>query len=306
MTSPRKHRLRIAIATSLAILACPLMLTAQDNIDPSLPILWRLKKGDEFTVTLTQNSTSKVSLDKRSNRVNSITKLRMNWVVKSDAEEAMQIEQSIEAIATEIIDPKVPEQKIAFDTDSSERIERKSREMMEQVKPLTGVKFMVTMSSRGEILEVTIPDASQKIIDQLPNALRIKALFDKRGLKEILGYSTTVFPESGTDQQWSYDDTIDTEHGKFKRIVDCNIVKPIETIATIKTKMTVESSESKIQGFKLLSLGGTGTIEFDRKQGRIRQSKLTFAAVSEIPLREKSIRTDMEETIEMKMEPKKQ
>lgn len=269
------------------------------------PILWRLNQGDQFKVTLTQNSESKVSVDKRIGQVNTQTNVNFHWNVVDASAQKMVIEQSIVSISSEVKDPKVPEQAVAYATNSIDKLDRKSRELLKQVKPLVGLKFVVSMSTRGELLDVSIPPATQKAIDQLPNALRLKALFGKTGLEELLRANTLVFPKDGLPDRWKYEKPIKTDYGTFVRKTDFTLESSDTNPARINTKVSVQlPAENGDRGIKFVSISGEGMIQFDRTRGHVTQASHTYTSVSETPLREKTLETVVTETTKMQIEPK--
>ena len=73
------------------------------------------------------------------------------------------------------------------------------------------------MTSRGEIVDVTIPDASKQKIRQAPASMLLREVLTRDGLLEILGQSAFAFPESADSKQWSQTTEVSSAIGEMAR-----------------------------------------------------------------------------------------
>ncbi|MEL7498816.1 MAG: DUF6263 family protein [Planctomycetota bacterium] len=316
-----KHPVIVAAILAGLCLALPHPGLAQDTSASSgqatdtSKLRWKLNQGESYTLNLSQKTTAKTEIDSRSNRVNSDVKIQFQWDIDNvDDDGVATIKQSIASIAVSVSDPEVPAQAVAFDTDSDQKPSRNSRDLLKQVKPLIGLEFVVSLSNRGELLNVELPEETEKRINELPNALRLKALFNQQGLTELLRSSTLVFPESLTEKKWQTDDLQSTPFGKLNRTVNYTLDDTSDSAWSIQSNISVSSetqtdeeiiaSKTGDKGAKLIAFNGSGTLKFDPVSGRVVSSNSTSTAKTSAEYREKTIVTNVTSVVEMQLTPK--
>jgi len=299
------------------VLAATLFGVADQSLAQSEPMSWKFAAGDQFEVSLKQTSSADTKVESRKTLIENATTLEMNWDVLKVAGGVATIEQSILGISLNVKNPAVPSQGVSLDTSASDEESKEyskpSKAMLKQLKPLIGLKFIVTMAANGEIKEVTLPPASAEVINQLPDTVRIRQLFSPKGLTEILGGSAIVFPEKPIESgaSWSEEKAVVTPLGDFTRkrtyTVVGNTTSDDAELTEIKMEPTLvpkeaaeasDSVESSLEA-KLISFSGSGKLLVDIESGCLKSSSFQNELKSVRPYREKKIETVVKNQIQM-------
>ncbi len=275
---------------------------------PAQEIRWILTTGDKFEVLCEQQTTTLTTVDKRQTKINSSTSIAMNWTVTAVDDQGIgQIDQEITAIRLDVANPEVPSQAIAFDTASPTKPSPESAKILKQVLPLMGLKFAVTMSPAGEIIDVTLPDETQKVLRELPGALRLQELFSAAGIKDLLGNSAIVLPDK-TDRNsagWTVQNTVNNSFGEFVRVrkytIPANNSETGPNRVTLNLVASMQPAEkiSDKQAGELISFSETGDLIWDAERGFFVSSKILSTTKTAVPYHESKIETTVENTNSM-------
>ena len=299
----------------LSLLSLMIGLSGTIASGQSQPLKWKLKKDDQFEVRLVQSSNAKTNVDSRETETENSTTIVIVWKVIDVAENGdATIAQSLKSIKLSVGNPAVPSQAIAYDTSSpQDEISKASKKLMTQVMPLLGLRFNVVMSPLGEIKSVSLPTETQDVINQLPATMQLRALFSDQGQKDILGASVVALPSVGLSvgENWTETDLAVTEFGNFirKRIYTYVGNKQVDGLDFAEFKMdagmepTGNEGETQAQGASLkgslITYSGTGTLMFDLAGGYFSSSKIENRVETERPYREKTIKSEVTNQIEM-------
>ncbi|MDG1872593.1 MAG: DUF6263 family protein [Mariniblastus sp.] len=281
---------------------------------------WKLEKDDRFKATLVQTSQAKTKVNSRETSIDNSTTLVMDWkVIGRGNDGTATIEQSIVSIKLAVANPAIPAQAVKFDSAAKDDVvgnySKSSKILLRQIKPLIGLKFIVEMLPTGEIQNVVLPPETATAINQLPETVRLRKLFSKQGINEILGDSSIVFPTQGLspDESWTVNKQVDTPFGKFthRRIYTLGEPKTIEknksTTINITAAMIANpeatSLDSTLQG-KLVSFAGSGELSFDIDGGFLKTSSFSNQLKTERPYREKNIETIVNNTLQLNVTKK--
>lgn len=175
------------------ILVAACLATASANAQE---LRWKFAVGDQFTVRQTQTSTLDTRVDKRQTNVATSVKLSANWKVTKVEDDSATIEQSIDAIKVVIDNPADNTKSVSIDTASESRPAKNSRDLLKQLKPLIGMVFELKMNDRGEVVSVTVPDATQQTLAAIPTDSWLKALLDPGKLQAQIQNTTLALPEN--------------------------------------------------------------------------------------------------------------
>lgn len=274
-------------------------------------IAWKFKKGDSFQVQLVQESSTRTRVDQRETVINSDNTMVFDWKVTDvDDKGNATIEQSLKSIKLSVADPAVPAQAVRYDTSGeNEDISKVSKKLLEQIRPLVGLKFNVTMDQRGQILAVELPDETKDTLNQLPETLRLRTLFSDQGLKDLLGASAVVLPEGKlkADDSWTEKELVPTPFGNFQRVrnyayrgvrkIDDRSFGEFELSSTMEPANTNDQQDS--DAGTLDSYQGSGKLVFDIEQGYFTSSVSSNTARTKTSYREKQINSEVTNRIEM-------
>ncbi|MFT5300576.1 MAG: hypothetical protein ACI87E_002989 [Mariniblastus sp.] len=299
-----------------AILACLFSFPNASVAQTSSPH-WTFEKGDRYALSLTQTSKSVTTVDARETTLDNETVMEMDWHVTAvDDDGNATIDQSLTRVKLTVAgftrkkkgDPASPLKDIAFDTAAATNpfTTKDSKTLLQQVQPLIGLEFTVTMSRLGEITDVSIPKTVTEQLEKMPDTQNLRALFSKTGLKEMLGASAMVFPDPlKIGDAWSDESVTKTAFGNFNRNRKYTYAKNSnnDSIAEFELEVTLDpveaaSSDSDSLKSKLLDFYGTGTMQMDLAQGHLKSSIIKNSIQSEKPYREKTIGTKITNQIE--------
>ena len=160
------------------------------------------------------------------------------------------------------------------------------------------------MTPLGDIKDIVIPEATMDQLNQLPETFKLRALFSKQGMSDILGASAIVLPDEqlSKGQSWSDEAETSTTFGVFNRkrnytFVGINQkegreVAEFSLVATLEP--VVDDSETQkgdsLKG-QLVEFSGDGKLFLDVEGGFFSSSSIRNEARSEKPYREKKIQT---------------
>lgn len=286
----------------------------------SKELKWKLKAGDQFAVVLVQKSNSETKVDTRETTVASETTIGMDWEVKNvNSNGDATISQSLTSVKLSVTgftrkkkgETASPLMEVNFDTSAPDGITSESKNLMQQVQPLLGLNFEVVMSPQGEIIDVQTPENVAKQLAQMPDTQKLRALFSKDGLKDILGASAIVVPKNLTPgQSWTEKTETTTALGSFNRNRTYTYIetKPVDgkQVAEFSLNVTldpIDESDSQAAATaldsKLIEFTGSGVLLMDVDGGFFHSSKIENRAHSEKPYREKMVDTVVTNQIEM-------
>ncbi len=264
------------------------------------PLRWNLAEGEQFDVKYTQQSNSSTTVTDRSTEIETETELEMSWLVTDiDDQQHARIEQTIKAIRLVVGDPATPDKKISLDTSSNQTPSRISAPILKQVKPLIGLKFVVSMTARGEIKEVSIPEESLQVLQELPGSLSLQSLFSEEGIRELIGAAATVLPEDelSLDESWETESLVDNGFGQFKRIRRFTFSENDPSDNSDSVTLRVSSTMQQIgqaansEALTLIEFSESGTMTLDLAAGHFLASEMKSTIKTETPYREKKIVT---------------
>ena len=161
------------------------------------------------------------------------------------------------------------------------------------------------MSNRGEIKNVDIPKASLEAIRQAPSSMQIRQVITADGLRELIGQSAIVFPESSVakGESWDSQTKVTNALGDFNKTNKFTFDGPQSIDAGEYQQFTVTTTvdEKMKEGAALKNFGGNGKIWFSADAPMILRSQTTNQMTSERRYRERIIESTVTTEIKMKV-----
>lgn len=305
MIKPLKNYMLLAACVAVVALCGPAQAQSTD-------LKWNLSEGDQFEVTLTQNSNSETKVDARETTVDSTSTIQMDWEVRSVADNGdATIEQSLRAVKLSVTGftrkkkgaTASPLLTVRFDTAAPAGATKESKKLMNQVQPLLGLKFDVVMSPSGQIKQVDVPPELAAQLEKMPDTQKLRALFSEQGLADIMGAAAVVIPKDlAQGDSWSVESTPVTEMGTFERKRTYTFVGEKTISGTRMAEFSVDVSlepkaaepdQASNTGLesKLIDFSGTGVLMLDVDEGFFATSRNENRIHTEKPYREKTIET---------------
>jgi len=300
-----------AVAAGVCMLfSMPLPCSAQDA-DSDLK--WQFREGDRFLARLDQKTITSTTVDRRTVRLFSNTTVEFEWVIQGVEQLAegdggkttaiATIEQTIRSIRLEVENPEFPSQAISLDTGSQQRPRRESLNLLRQVEPLIGLKFVVKMTDRGKLMDLNTPPETLAQLGELPESLKLQELFSPAGLSGLLEGSVILLPNEPqtVGSQWEISDSVGNPFGRFARSRKYhyteNEARNDRRFALIKltTEQQLEQRNPDASG-TLLTQAETGTMTFNLTDGYFTFSEIKSEVATQFPYVDEIIKSEVQNT----------
>lgn len=300
-------------ATRMTLVVAGVVFCAAAAPAAEKPLRWKLKPGEVFDVRFAQQSETKTSVLSKTIEVSVDMTMDMRWQVASvDQDGSAQLKQSFTRLSVTMNSPNVG--LVKFDTASDDPLTELAEPLADSIEPLIGAEFVIKMSNRGEILAVTLSDETLAVFAEAPVNSQLKSLFTKDGLSEMLRQSAAVLPEQPVDEgaTWESQSRTQAPVGTLKQTnhythagTEQREGKTLDKI-TVRTMLElVEPKEQPAAKLALKQQQQTATLYFDADAGRFVESEIKQSLTSETPYRDNVIRTTVESTMRMTIEPGK-
>ena len=300
-------------AKKILLASLPLLVffcNANDSIaqDNQKQLRWSLQLDASYDVELKQQTGIKTNIQNRSQEIGNDMTLQMKWNVASVENSVYEINQSISRIRLKVTSPsKGGVQITEIDTGAeNEKTTEFGARLLEQIQPLVGTQFVVTMTNRGEIKNVEIPKDSMEKIRSAPASMQLRQVVSEDGLKELIGQSAIVFPENALKpgDKW---DTTDTVKNDFASITKNNQYTyngasesdgaPSDSISvSTKIKAADVSDDNSIENFV-----GTGKIEFANESDLLLSSQIRNEMTTLRKYRDQKIKSTVTTDVSMRV-----
>lgn len=210
--------MKLPITLSVLPVFVATCMAAQD----AEPIRWDLRAGDKLQATHQQTTRIETNIDNRRKEIGNDMLLVVDWEVTKAGDEQIEMTQSINRIKLDIRRPsKTAVETMVIDTDAKDEPgSGLANDLKNQVLSLIGTEFNVVMTTRGEIVQVTIPDASKETIRAAPASMFLRQVLTSDGLRDIIGQSAFTFPRDASQKQWTIRSTTANALGKLDKITE--------------------------------------------------------------------------------------
>ena len=182
-------------------------------------IQWQLVAGDKLQSTHEQRTSIETSIDNRRKQIGNDMLLVIDWIIDKVEDNRIEMTQSINRIKLEIRRPsKTATETTIVDTESNdEPTPGLAKGLYGQITSLIGTEFKVVMTTRGEIVEVTIPESSKSTVRSAPASMLLRQILTTDGLKKLIGQACITFPENESQKQWKTNSENTNALGKLRK-----------------------------------------------------------------------------------------
>jgi hypothetical protein len=296
------------------IRVAPIMVTAAVIAYGSLsasfaaePLAWKFEKGGANRYRMNQSMTIKMDMgeNKVESKVDQV--IDMTWkVIEVKDDGSATLDQKIERMRMTI---DAGGTKIEVDTASDKTPENQAAMIAPLLKAITAGSFRVTMSSRGEISDVVVPEEMVEALKNAPGAAMMGDLASEEGFKRVVSQASFAFPEKlEPNTQWTQKTEMKLPSvGKQITEITYKYLGPKEVEGKTfeafepSLKISYEGGESAIAVKKQES---SGQILFNRDAGRIERSQLKQNMNVELTSGGQKGNQTLVQTIDMKWLPK--
>ena len=274
--------------STLCVLALAGLVLPGEFARAQTVLRWKFRAGQTFQVHFEQSTTTETTGAGKPAGVAIDTQMWMTWRVESvDDQGTAMIKQRFDRLSTKMRSGDATA--IEFDSESAGNPTGPVAELAVAVKPLLGADFDVTMTSRGAIRDVRVPDSAAKALQAVDSAA-LKKILSAKGLSQVLSESAIEFPEGGLQvgATWQAKTVTPSRLGTIKQTRTFTYEGPAErspkeTVQriSIKGQLDLTPDENAKTKSKLLDQKHSGELLFDNAAGRLMQSESTQTLTTE-------------------------
>jgi len=283
ITPSRLFALVLAVVSALATVA---FTSAAE------PLRWKFAPGQKLTYELIQGT--------KAGGMNMQQTMLMNWNVEQvDDQGNATIRQSFTRVKMNVEMPGIPA--IAYDSDNPEPTGPAA--MMDPMfRALIDHAVQVTMTPRGEIRKVDVPDAMIEALKNSPGAGSMGKMGSKEGIQEVLAQASLTLPEETPADGAEWSNTVEMDHPVGKQTVETTYkyigTRDVggDTMAVIKP-----SVKMSIAGLNVKDQQTSGEILFNQSEGRLNSQIMHQDVTFEIPMGEQTVEQKVQQKMEIKV-----
>jgi hypothetical protein len=267
---------------------------------------WKFEEGqsNRYRMNQTMNMSMVIGGNDVKNNIKQI--IDMSWTVREIKDDGSALlDQKIDRMRMTI---EAGGNKVEVDSAAKEEPQNQAAMLAPLLKAFTAKPFQVTMSPRGEITEVEVPEEMIEALKNTPGAAAMGDMATPEGFKKMVSQASFAMPEKlAPGDQWTQKMEMQLP-GIGKQIA--------ETTYKYEGAKEVEGKEYEVftPSLKIRYEGGatavdvgdqksSGQILFDREAGRLEKSQLKQNMTLTLSAGGQAIEQQLEQTIEMQWMP---
>ncbi len=274
------------------------------------PLRWKLKVGDKLNYHTTQDMTMRIDAGAAGQMVTTFHQtVDMTWNVERLTEDGSAvIEQSIDRVTMSMTAPKGP----AFEYDSD--AEGPAVGMAAMIAPMfdamTEGKFEITMTPRGEVRDIKLP---QNVLDALkysPGAAVMGDMATAEGLQQMLMQRAIVLPEESPVQGESWPNTATLNNPMVgKQTVETSYryegMKDVDgvNLAVFRPSIKMEFEGDQMAQMKITEQQSDGEVLFNQEAGRLDSMALHQMTKMDVTIAGQTFQQQIDQLIEIHISP---
>ena len=184
----------------MAVFLCPPPPTQAAEIQ----LRWQLAPGTELHIQLAQTSKTETTIRDRVTAVAIDTGLDLQWNVdRVDTEGTLHVTQAFTRLWLRSVSPDG--KTMAYDSSLPPDSAAETKAIADAVRSLLKLRVSMSLSNRGEILDVQRPPETDSLLGDLPALAGWKSLLTREGLQRTLHQAMGTLPEGPVDvgSTWS-------------------------------------------------------------------------------------------------------
>lgn len=272
--------------TLLRFVCCCLLVHSSWHsvIADESPLLWQFNVGDEHRYRMTQKMNMEMSLGAANRRVatNIEQIVDLTWKIERiDDQGLAKILQTVDRLQMDVQAPG--HQEMRYDTDSDKSPAGFAAILVPLLKAMTNEPIVMSISSRGEILSVNIPESIAKAMQAIPGAAMMGELFSDEGFRNMIQQNSLVLPmraDLKPGHEWTRQAVMNNAQlGTIETATNYRYLGPRnvegEPFEAFDVNMTISLGEGPGGAkFEVTKHESHGEIFFNRAAGRLESSKL--------------------------------
>lgn len=290
---------RVRLATvAVAVLTTSVAASGQE------PLRWKFEKGAKYNYDMIQDMTiGSTGGAGGAQNVAMHQELKMTWDVQDVTTEGdALIQQKIDAVKMKMELPP-PVGAIEYDSTSEQPPAGPAAMLAPMYQAMMKGSFLITMSPRGEIKDVKIPEELVTALKNSPGAAAMGDMASAEGFKKMISQGSLVLPEAAPKEGEEWSTKVEVNNpAAGKQVVETvykylgtNEVEGV-TYAKFQPKVTMNFEGAQV---KISQQESDGEILFNVAEGRMDSSKLEQHVTIDQP----GGQTKIDQQIEVKVKP---
>jgi hypothetical protein len=177
-------------------------------------------------------------------------------------------------------------------------------------KKMTEGEFELTMTSRGEIKDVKIPDEVLKTLQNSPGAAALGEMATPEGFKKMIAQGALVLPENAPKQGEDWSTKVEVNNPMAgKQVIETTYKyvgnKDVEGVnyAVFEPTLTMTFEGTPQLQMKVSEQESGGEILFNVDEGRLHSSKLDQKVTIDVSVGGQTMQQKIDQTIDVKVSP---
>jgi hypothetical protein len=270
----RVSRVRFLLA-AVAVLS----MTMASGAGAQEPLRWKFEKGAKFDYDMVQDMTiGSTGGPLGAQNVTMHQELQMTWDVQEVNKDGdAVIQQKINRVKMKMALP-APVGAIEYDSTSDKPPVGPAAMLAPMYTAMTKGAFIITMTPRGEIKDVKIPDEVVAALKASPGAAAMGDMATAEGFKKMISQGSLVLPENAPKEGEEWSTKVEVNNpAAGKQIVETTYryegTKEVEGVKHAEFQPTIKMNFEGAQ-VKISEQTSDGEILFNVAEGRLDSSKL--------------------------------
>jgi hypothetical protein len=296
----RNNGLAVAVLAVFAASAAGADVTLRWRFSPDKPYHYVLNQGMEMSMKL-PNGDVKTTMSQISD---------MTWKVKSvKPDGSAQMSQTIDRMRIKVESPAGK-----FDIDSNDKSAPAPpgplAPLGKMVQGLVGTPVDITISARGEVLSVTVPDKMMEAMKTAgPGGQAFAGAFTDKGIKQLFEQSSVILPENAVapGMTWVQKRSVETA-GLGNMDIDTTYTdkgevpgKPDLHMIDGDVKMQIKADADAPVKVRVVSQDNAAKFLFNTTAGHLSSSEIKQNMQMEISAQGQILTQDLTQTVSMKL-----
>lgn len=275
------------------------------------PLAWKFAPGLTNRYQMTQDTNFTINTGEGGEaKSQSVLITDISWTVqKVNDDGSATLKQQIDRVR---IKAETGESQVAeIDSASGENPQGQAATLVPLLKALTGAAFTVTMTSRGEVKDVEIPDAIIDALKNQPGAAQMGDLATSEGFKKLVRQASFVLPEElepgveWTAKTESQLPAVGTQTAlttyRYEGVKEIE-GKPMEVFSA-RLELKFAGGQVPVEITKQQS---AGEVHFNREAGRLESTEIEQRTEATMTVSGKPIKQTINLNVDMKWVPLKE
>jgi hypothetical protein len=270
------------------------------------PLRWKLKPGDALKYHMPEEMTLPGGVGSAESGTTTVRQeMDMAWVVESvSAKGDAVIGQKFDNVKLKLVGPKG--ERIEYDSQGDEETASLAAMVAPIYDAMTAEPFTFTMTSRGMVKDVKVPEKVLAVLKNSPGAEVLGEMATAEGLQRMIMKWSLVLPEQApaAGDRWSATIEVDAPTGGQKKIemsYRYDGTKEIDgrTFAVVYPELEMTFAGNGKAQAKVVEQDSSGEILFDPQAGRIHSAKIKRSVTLDVTADNRTEHQQISQTLDV-------